>query len=92
MHIAEYAQGTWTNHAPRRKRKLLLHKAEIERLELRTKESGLTLVPLQLYFSGSHVKVELALVTGKQEFDRREDTKKREAQRDIDRGMSARRR
>ena len=83
VHIAEYAQGTWTNHAPRRKRKLLLHKAEIERLEQRTKESGLTLVPLQLYFSGSHVKVELALARGKRSYDKRQDLAKRDAQREI---------
>jgi len=83
VHIAEYAQGTWTNHAPRRKRKLLLHKAEIERLEQRTKESGLTLVPLQLYFSGSHVKVELALARGKRSYDKRQDLAKRDAEREI---------
>jgi len=90
VHIAEYAQGTWTNHAPRRKRKLLLHKAEIERLELRTKESGLTLVPLQLYFSGSHVKVELALAKGKRSYDKRQDLAKRDAQREIARAMGRR--
>ena len=90
VHIAEYAQGTWTNHAPRRKRKLLLHKAEIERLEQRTKESGLTLVPLQLYFSGSHVKVELALARGKRSYDKRQDLAKRDAQREIAREMGRR--
>ena len=90
VHIAEYAQGTWTNHAPRRKRKLLLHKAEIERLEQRTKESGLTLVPLQLYFSGSHVKVELALARGKRSYDKRQDLAKRDAQREISREMGRR--
>jgi SsrA-binding protein len=90
VHIAEYAQGTWTNHAPRRKRKLLLHKAEIERLEQRTKESGLTLVPLQLYFSGSHVKVEIALARGKRSYDKRQDLAKRDAQREIAREMGRR--
>ena len=90
VHIAEYAQGTWTNHAPRRKRKLLLHKAEIERLEQRTKESGLTLVPLQLYFSGSHVKVELALARGKRAYDKRQSLAKRDAQREISREMGRR--
>jgi SsrA-binding protein len=90
VHIAEYAQGTWTNHAPRRQRKLLLHKAEIERLELRTKESGLTLVPLQLYFSGSHVKVELALAKGKRSYDKRQDLAKRDAQREIARALGRR--
>ena len=90
VHIPEYAQGTWTNHAPRRKRKLLLHKVEIERLELRTKESGLTLVPLQLYFSGSHVKVELALAKGKRSYDKRQDLAKRDAQREIARALGRR--
>jgi SsrA-binding protein len=90
VHIAEYAQGTWTNHAPRRKRKLLLHRAEIERLEQRVKEGGLTLVPLQLYFSGSHVKVELALARGKRSYDKRQDLAKRDAQREIARAMGRR--
>jgi len=90
VHIAEYAQGTWTNHAPRRKRKLLLHKAEIERLEQRTKESGLTLVPLQLYFSGSHVKVELALARGKRSYDKRQTLAARDAAREIERSAGRR--
>jgi SsrA-binding protein len=90
VHIAEYAQGTWTNHAPRRKRKLLLHKEEIARLEQRTKESGLTLVPLQLYFSGSHVKVEIALARGKRSYDKRQDLARRDAQREIAREMGRR--
>ena len=90
VHIAEYAQGTWTNHAPRRKRKLLLHKAEIERLEIRVKEGGLTLVPLALYFSGSHVKVELALAKGKRSYDKRQDLAKRDADREIAREMGRR--
>ena len=90
VHIAEYAQGTWTNHAPRRKRKLLLHKAEIERLELRVKEGGLTLVPLQLYFSGSHVKVELALARGKRSYDKRQALAERDAQREIARALGRR--
>ena len=90
VHIAEYAQRTWTNHAPRRKRKLLLHRAENERLEARTKESGLTLVPLQLYFSGSHVKVELALARGKRSYDKRQDLAKRDAQREIARALGRR--
>ena len=65
VHIAEYDQGSWTNHEPRRVRKLLLHRGEIERLIGKTKESGLTLVPLSLYFSEGKVKVELALARGK---------------------------
>jgi SsrA-binding protein len=68
----------------------LLHKAEIERLEQRTKESGLTLVPLQLYFSGSHVKVELALAKGKRSYDKRQDLAKRDADREITRALGRR--
>ena len=90
VHIPEYLNGNWTNHAPRRKRKLLLHKAEIERLELRTKESGLTLVPLQIYFSGSHVKVELALAKGKRSYDKRQDLAKRDADKEIARELGRR--
>ena len=90
VHIAEYAQGTWTNHAPRRKRKLLLHKAEIERLEQRTKEGGLTLVPLELYFTGGQVKVELALARGKRSYDKRQDLAKRDAHREIARELGRR--
>jgi SsrA-binding protein len=90
VHIPEYAQGTWTNHEPRRQRKLLLHRAEIERLLGKTRESGLTLVPLQLYFSGSHVKVELALARGKRSYDKRQDLAKRDAQREIAREMGRR--
>jgi SsrA-binding protein len=87
VHIAEYAQGTWTNHAPRRKRKLLLHKSEIERLIGKTKESGLSLVPLSMYFKDGKVKVELALAKGKKAYDKRQSLAKRDAQKDISRAM-----
>ncbi len=73
VHIPEYEQGSWTNHEPRRTRKLLLHRAEILRLIGKTKESGLTLVPLSLYFSDGKVKVELALARGKRSYDKRQD-------------------
>ena len=88
LHIAEYAMGGWTNHAPRRKRKLLLHKAQILKWELRVHESGLSMVPLSLYFQDGLVKVELALVRGKKTWDRRHDLAERDAQRDIERGLS----
>jgi len=65
LHIAEYEMGTWTNHEPRRNRKLLLHKGEILKLIGKTKESGLSLVPLSMYFKDGKVKVELALAKGK---------------------------
>lgn len=90
--IGVYSFAHARNHDPRRRRKLLLHRSEIDRLAGKVREKGYTLIPLSLYEKDGRVKVELALVTGKQEFDRREDTKKREAQREIDRAMSARRR
>ncbi len=90
VHIAEYDQGSWTNHEPRRTRKLLLHKGEILRLIGKTKESGLTLVPLSLYFSGGRVKVELALAKGKREYDRRQDLARRDADREVRRAMGRR--
>jgi SsrA-binding protein len=80
------------NHEPRRRRKLLLHRREIDRLTGKIREKGYTLVPLSLYEKGGRVKVELALVYGKQQHDRRQDVKKREAQREIDRAMASRRR
>lgn len=83
LHIHEYALGTWTNHEPRRTRKLLLHRKEIERLIGKTKESGLSLVPLSMYFKDGKVKVELALAKGKRSYDKRQDLAKRDAQREM---------
>jgi SsrA-binding protein len=85
IHIPEYTQGTWTNHEPRRTRKLLLHRAEILRLIGKIKESGLTLVPLQMYFSDGKVKVEIALARGKRTYDKRQDLARRDADREISR-------
>jgi SsrA-binding protein len=82
-HIPEYTEGTWTNHAPRRKRKLLLHREEIERLVGKTKESGLALVPLQLYFKDGRAKVELALARGRKAYDKRQVLAERDAKRQI---------
>ena len=92
LDIGVYAFAHARNHDPRRRRKLLLHRSEIDRLVGKVREKGLTLVQLSLYEKGGRVKVEFALVHGKQEFDRRDDVKKREAQREIDRGMASRRR
>jgi SsrA-binding protein len=92
MDVGVYAFAHARNHEPRRRRKLLLHRREIDRLTGKIREKGYTLVPLSLYEKGGRVKVELALVHGKQEYDRRQDVKKREAQREIDRGMASRRR
>ena len=92
LDIGVYAFAHARNHDPRRRRKLLLHRGEIDRLAGKVREKGLTLVPLSLYEKRGRVKVELALVHGKQEYDRREDVRKREDQRDIDRAMKSRRR
>ncbi|MDN5932555.1 MAG: SsrA-binding protein SmpB [Pseudonocardia sp.] len=83
LHIPEYTQGSWTNHEPRRTRKLLLHRGEIDRLIGKIKEGGLSLVPLSLYFSDGKVKCELALGKGKKAYDKRTDLAKRDAQREI---------
>jgi SsrA-binding protein len=90
MHIPEYAQGTWTNHDPRRTRKVLLHRMEIQRLIGKVKESGLALVPLSVYFSDGWAKVELALARGKRAYDKRQDLARRDAEREISRGLGRR--
>ncbi len=90
VHIPEYEQGSWTNHEPRRVRKLLLHRDEIERLIGKTKESGLTLVPLSLYFAQGKVKVELALARGKRTYDKRQDLARRDADREVQRALGRR--
>ena len=87
LHVPEYTQGSWTNHEPRRTRKLLLHKGEIERLIGKIREGGLTLVPLALYFNDGKVKCELALARGKKSYDKRADLAKRDADRDIQRAI-----
>ncbi|MGH3311064.1 MAG: SsrA-binding protein SmpB [Streptomyces sp.] len=92
VHIPEYTQGTWTNHAARRKRKLLLHRYEIERLIGKTQESGLTLVPLALYFLNGRAKVEIALAKGKKEYDKRQTLREKQDRRESDRAISAARR
>ncbi|MEV4647146.1 SsrA-binding protein SmpB [Saccharopolyspora sp. NPDC049357] len=87
VHIPEYTEGTWTNHEPRRSRKLLLHRHEIERLVGKIKESGLSLVPMSLYFSDGKAKVELALARGKKAHDKRQDIAKRDMEREIQRAI-----
>jgi SsrA-binding protein len=90
MHIPEYVMGTWTNHAPRRTRKLLMHRGEINRLIGKLRESGLTLVPLSVYFADGWAKVELALARGKKSYDKRQDLARREADREISRVVGRR--
>jgi SsrA-binding protein len=90
-HIPEYTQGTWTNHEPRRVRKLLLKRGELDKLIGKLKESGLTLIPLSLYFSDGWAKVELGLARGKRSYDKRQDLAKRDADREIARVAGRRR-
>ncbi|MCW2642168.1 MAG: SsrA-binding protein [Dactylosporangium sp.] len=90
MHIAEYTQGTWTNHEPRRTRKLLLNRIEIARLVGKLQESGLTIVPLSVYFSDGWAKVELGLARGKKSYDKRQDLAKRDADREIQKAVGRR--
>lgn len=91
VHIPTYALGTWTNHETRRRRKMLLNRSEIDRIERRTMEKGLTIVPLALYFLDGRAKVEIALARGKKTFDKRhaiaERTATREAERDLGRRL-----
>ncbi|HEX6854994.1 MAG TPA: SsrA-binding protein SmpB [Streptosporangiaceae bacterium] len=91
VHIPEYTQGTWTNHEPRRTRKLLMHRREIDKLASQTAERGLTLVPLALYFKDGKAKVELALARGKRSYDKRHDLAARDAAREVDRALRRRR-
>jgi SsrA-binding protein len=89
-HIPEYTMGTWTNHLPRRPRKLLLHRHEILRLGGKLKESGLALVPLQLYFLDGKAKVEIALARGKKAYDKRQTLATRDAAREVSRELGRR--
>jgi SsrA-binding protein len=91
VHIPEYTHGTWTNHAPLRNRKLLLHRKQIDMLVGKIRDGNLTLVPLSMYFSGGRVKVELALARGKQAHDKRQDLARRDAEREIVRELGRRR-
>ncbi|HSF25903.1 MAG TPA: SsrA-binding protein SmpB [Actinomycetes bacterium] len=90
VHIPEYTQGTWNNHEPRRPRKLLLHRHEIDRLIGKTKETGHTLVPLALYFKDGRAKIEIALAKGKKSYDKRQAIAERDANRELAREMGRR--
>ena len=90
VHIPEYTQGTWTNHAPRRKRKLLLHRDEIDRLGSRVRDKGLTIIPLSLYFLDGRAKVEIALARGKREWDKRQALRERQDNLEARRAMRRR--
>ncbi len=91
VHIPEYLDGTWNNHAPRRKRKLLLHKAQIVKIENKVKQGGYTIIPLSIYFSDGRAKVEIAVAKGKREYDKRQALRERQDNREAERAMSSRR-
>lgn len=91
LHIPEYHHGSWTNHAPRRNRKLLMHRRQIDGLIGKIRDGNLTLVPLKLYFVDGKVKVELALARGKEAHDKRQAIAKRDADREVTRELGRRR-
>lgn len=83
VHIDEYSFGTWSNHNPRRPRKLLLHRHELRKIAQALEAGGRALIPVRLYFKLALIKVEVALATGKKQFDKREDLKKKEQMREM---------
>ncbi|RYP81695.1 SsrA-binding protein SmpB [Nocardioides guangzhouensis] len=90
VHIPEYTQGTWTNHAARRKRKLLLNRSEIDKLERKVGDKGYTIVPLSLYFKDGRAKVEIALAKGKKSWDKRHAIAERQANREKEQALGRR--
>ena len=90
VRIPEYTQGTWTNHAARRKRKLLLHRTEIDKIERRVNERGLTVVPLALYFVDGRAKIEIGLAKGKKSWDKRHALAERQADREKEQAVGRR--
>ena len=90
VHIPEYSQGTWTNHSARRKRKLLLNRVEIDKIERRVSEKGLTVIPLSLYFKDGRAKVEIALAKGKKSWDKRHALAERQATRETEQAVGRR--
>ena len=92
VHIPEYVQGTWTNHTPRRRRKLLLHKDELAKIRRKSSETGHTIVPLSLYFKDGKAKVEIAVAKGKRQYDKRQALREREDRLAAERALHSRRR
>ncbi|GIF12556.1 SsrA-binding protein SmpB [Actinoplanes teichomyceticus] len=90
MHIPEYTQGTWTNHEPRRVRKLLLKRDEIHKMMGKLRDDGVTLIPLAVYFQNGYAKVELGVAKGKKSYDKRQDMAERDAKREINRALGRR--
>jgi len=91
VYIPEYTEGTWTNHSPKRKRKLLLNHHEIEDLRVKTRERGMTIVPLRLYFVKGRAKIEIGLGRGKKLYDKRHALKERQDAREAQRAVGTRR-
>lgn len=89
VHIPEYSQGTWTNHAPRRRRKLLLHHRELNELAIKTREKGYSIVPLRLYFKGGRAKIEIGLGRGKKHYDKRQALREKQDAREAQRALRA---
>ncbi len=87
VHIPEYTQGTWTNHSARRKRKLLLHRSEIDKIERKVSEKGFTLVPLAIYFKDGRAKVEIGVARGKKAYDKRHAIAERTANREKEQAL-----
>lgn len=90
LHIPEYSSGSWTNHSPKRTRKLLLHRREIDSLMGKVRDGKKTLIPLKLYFQDGKLKVELGLAEGKQDYDKRQDIKRRTEEREVVREIGRR--
>lgn len=90
MHVSPYEQGNIFNHDPLRPRKLLMHKAEIVKLFSKTREKGFTLVPLKIYFKKGRAKLELALASGKHNYDKRRDLTEKAVRRDVERELKSR--
>jgi SsrA-binding protein len=92
VYIPEYLNGSWTNHAARRRRKLLLHREELNKISHKIRESGFTIVPLQLYFLDGRAKVEIAVARGKKDYDKRQALREKQDTREALRAMRARNR
>ncbi|MFT4246157.1 MAG: SsrA-binding protein SmpB [Micrococcaceae bacterium] len=92
IYIPEYLNGSWTNHDARRKRKLLLHKEEIRKIAHKTRETGLTIVPLELYFRDGRAKVAIGIAKGKKEYDKRHALREKQDKRETQRAMSVKNR
>ncbi|WP_313812239.1 SsrA-binding protein SmpB [Glutamicibacter sp.] len=91
-YIPEYLNGSWTNHAARRRRKLLLHRQELLKIERKVSEAGLTIVPLSLYFKAGRAKLEIGIARGKREFDKRQTLREKQDNREAQRAMRERNR